>query len=123
MCRDTFGANPVNAFTCAASATFSNASRGVPAVVNTLNRVPEFPYAQDGTSIPKSSRSARAAVVVMGDVLVLVFGGCHNLGLIRFICQAARTPEVAEGADVLVCANRPAAMSRFSEGRRRGRRG
>src|SRR5690242_11073452 len=69
MCSDTFGANPVNAFTIAASAIFSNASLGVPAVVNTLNGVPEFPYAQDGTSIPKSSRSARAGVVS----LVVIF--------------------------------------------------
>ncbi len=58
MWIDTFGANPVIAFTCAASAIFSHGSRGVPAVVNTLNRVPELPYAQLGTSMPKVSRSA-----------------------------------------------------------------
>ena len=43
MCSDTRGASPVTAFTCAASAIFSNGSRGVPGVVNTLNRVPELP--------------------------------------------------------------------------------
>ncbi len=46
MWIDTFGASPVSAFTWAASAIFSHGSRGVPGVVNTLNRVPEFPYAQ-----------------------------------------------------------------------------
>jgi hypothetical protein len=37
------GRHPVNAFTCAASAIFSNGSLGVPGVVNTLKRVPELP--------------------------------------------------------------------------------
>jgi hypothetical protein len=50
MCRATVGATPVNACTWAASASFSWGVRGTPACVNTLNRVPEFPYAHDGVS-------------------------------------------------------------------------
>ncbi len=70
MWIDTFGASPVSALTCAASAIFSYGSRGVPGVVNTLNRVPEFPYAQLGTSMVKSSSSDRApAVAVVGVVM------------------------------------------------------
>ena len=51
MCSATLGASPVEACTCAASASFSNGSRGTPCCANTLNRVPELPYAHDGTSI------------------------------------------------------------------------
>ncbi len=51
MCNDTRGTTPVYRFTCAASATFSNGSRGTPCWANTLNRVPELPKAHDGTSI------------------------------------------------------------------------
>ena len=60
MCSDTRGASPVTACTCAASAIFSNGLRGTPGVANTLNRVPELPYAQLGTSIVNSSSPARA---------------------------------------------------------------
>ena len=43
MCSATLGASPVNRCTVAASATFSSTVRGVPAVPNTLNLVPELP--------------------------------------------------------------------------------
>ncbi len=42
MWIDTRGAAPVSALTCAASANFSNGSRGMPRVENTSNRVPKF---------------------------------------------------------------------------------
>ncbi len=45
--------------TCAASAIFSNGSRGTPGWENTLNRVPELPNAQLGTSIVNSARPLR----------------------------------------------------------------
>src|SRR3954454_829138 len=60
MCSDTRGASPVAALTCAASEIFSTGVRGVPGVLNTLNRVPELPYAQLGTSTVNSSRPLRA---------------------------------------------------------------
>jgi len=47
----------VNSWTLAASSIFSKGSRGVPGVVNTLNRVPEFPKAHDGSSIAWASRT------------------------------------------------------------------
>ena len=65
MCSDTRGASPVSAFTWAASAIFSNGLRGAPGVVNTLNRVPELPYAQLGTSIVNSSRPDRASIATV----------------------------------------------------------
>src|ERR1700712_472070 len=62
MCRATLGASPVSSFTLAASASFSWMVRGVPGVPKTLNRVPELPNAQDGSSITCSpSRSVMAA--------------------------------------------------------------
>ncbi len=51
MCSATDGASPVWRWTWAASATFSNGSRGTPGWANTLKRVPEFPNAHDGSSI------------------------------------------------------------------------
>src|SRR3954468_23223247 len=51
MCSATDGATPVKRCTCAASATFSNGFRGTPGWLNTLNRVPELPKAQDGNSM------------------------------------------------------------------------
>src|SRR5829696_8713954 len=51
MCSATFGASPVSSFTFAASAIFSWTVRGVPGVLKTLNRVPELPKAQDGSSM------------------------------------------------------------------------
>ena len=81
MWIDTFGANPVIAFTCAASAIFSHGSRGVPGVVNTLNRVPEFPYAQLGTSMPKSSRSDRALRVSAMEGRPCL-DGCRQLAVV-----------------------------------------
>ena len=57
MCSATLGATPVKRCTAAASSTFSYALRGTPGCANTLNRVPEFPYAHDGVSI-RCPRSA-----------------------------------------------------------------
>src|ERR1700744_4830189 len=51
MCRATLGVTPVWRCTCAASASFSYGFRGRPGCGKTLNRVPEFPKAQDGSSI------------------------------------------------------------------------
>src|SRR6478735_7765028 len=51
MCSATAGASAVYFCTCAASAIFSYGSRGVPGVVKTLNRVPELPKAQLGSSM------------------------------------------------------------------------
>src|SRR5438034_11663779 len=56
MCRDTRGAAPVYRCTCAASASFSKVSLGTPGWAKTLNRVPELPKAQLGTSTVKSCR-------------------------------------------------------------------
>ena len=57
MCSATVGASPVNRCTTAASAIFSRTVRGVPGVPNTLNRVPEFPNAHEGSSIARLSNS------------------------------------------------------------------
>src|SRR5947209_19852679 len=59
MCSDTRGVTPVYRCTCAASEIFSKGSRGTPGCENTLNRVPELPNAQLGTSIVNSARPAR----------------------------------------------------------------
>ena len=45
------GATPVYLCTWAASLAFSNGVRGTPGWPNTLNRVPLFPNAHDGSSI------------------------------------------------------------------------
>ena len=47
----TVGTQPVNRFTIAASAIFSNGLRAAPGWANTLKRVPEFPYAHEGVSM------------------------------------------------------------------------
>src|SRR4051794_37494722 len=92
MCSDTRGASPVTALTWAASEIFSTGVRGVPGVLNTLNRVPELPYAQLGTSTVNSSRPLRARstssrVAVMW-LLLLPAGG------------SARAPVAAGGEAV-----------------------
>src|SRR3954453_12644108 len=61
MCSATVGATPVWRWTCAASAIFSYGSRGTPACANTLNRVPELPNAQDGTSTVCARKARRTA--------------------------------------------------------------
>ncbi len=53
--RATAGASPVSRCTVAASASFSSMVRGVPGVPNTLKRVPEFPNAQEGSSMARLS--------------------------------------------------------------------
>jgi hypothetical protein len=61
--------------TCAASESFSNGSRGTPGCENTLNRVPELPNAQLGTSIENSSsprRTASAAPVALELIPVVI---------------------------------------------------
>ena len=58
------GATPVKRCTCAASSAFSHGVRGTPGWPNTLNRVPEFPKAQEGSSISCSFSAALTAVKV-----------------------------------------------------------
>jgi hypothetical protein len=55
--------------TCAASAIFSCGVRGVPGVPKTLNRVPELPNAQEGSSMAccASSGSISEKVVMIGS--------------------------------------------------------
>src|SRR5215467_12837184 len=65
MCTATLGAIPVNRCTCAASSIFSCGVRGTPGWANTLNRVPVFPNAQDGSSI-RCARKAVAAAARSG---------------------------------------------------------
>src|SRR4051812_46867572 len=62
MCRATLGAMPVYLWTCAASAIFSYGSRGTPGWAKTLNRVPELPKAQDGSSMCCRARTGVTAV-------------------------------------------------------------
>ncbi len=45
------GATPVKRWTWAASSAFSHGVRGTPGWPNTLNRVPVFPNAHEGSSI------------------------------------------------------------------------
>jgi hypothetical protein len=66
MCNATLGARPVNRWTVAASAIFSWTVRGVPGVLNTLNRVPEFPNAHEGSSIARLSTTAGTWVLIIG---------------------------------------------------------
>src|SRR3954453_18267378 len=65
MCSATLGATPVYFWTTAASAIFSSGFRGTPGWLNTLNRVPEFPKAHEGSSISWRRRAAFTASVVM----------------------------------------------------------
>src|SRR4029453_11105041 len=87
MCRATVGAPPVWALTCAASATFSYGSRGTPACGNTLNRVPEFPKAHEGSSM-RCARSPVVTAVVectiasFEDSPCLVRAACHEFRLV-----------------------------------------
>src|ERR1700736_1146830 len=61
MCSESEGATLVYRCRCAASAIFSYGSRGTPGWANTLNRVPELPNAQDGSSIVCSRRTLLTA--------------------------------------------------------------
>jgi hypothetical protein len=51
MCTAMLGAAAVYLWTWAASSAFSYGVRGTPGWPNTLNRVPLFPNAQEGSSI------------------------------------------------------------------------
>src|ERR1700750_697878 len=62
MCTAMLGATPVKRCTCAASSAFSHGVRGTPGWPNTLNRVPEFPKAQEGSSISCPFSAALTAV-------------------------------------------------------------
>src|SRR5712671_770451 len=62
MCTAILGATPVKRCTCAASSAFSHGVRGTPSWPNTLNRVPEFPKAQEGSSISCPFSAALTAV-------------------------------------------------------------
>src|ERR1700684_778311 len=62
MCTAMLGATPVNRCTCAASSAFSHGVRGTPGWPNTLNRVPVFPNAQEGSSISCCLSAALTAV-------------------------------------------------------------
>ena len=59
------GATPVYLWTTAASAIFSSGDRGTPGWLNTLNRVPEFPNAQEGVSM-RWAASARLTAARSG---------------------------------------------------------
>src|SRR6516162_154432 len=61
MCTAMLGATPVNRWTWAASSAFSHGVRGTPGWPNTLNRVPVFPNAQEGSSISCCRRAALTA--------------------------------------------------------------
>src|SRR5438445_608834 len=66
MWSATLGAAPVYLCTWAASAIFSNGSRGTPACAKTLNRVPELPNAHEGSSIrwcPSTSFTALSSTI------------------------------------------------------------
>src|SRR5438105_15941646 len=62
MCTAMLGATPVYWCTCAASCAFSHGVRGTPGWPNTLNRVPVFPKAQEGSSISCCLSAALTAV-------------------------------------------------------------
>src|ERR1700761_703023 len=62
MCTAMRGATPVKRCTCAASSAFSHGVRGTPGWPNTLNRVPELPKAQEGSSISCCLSAALTAV-------------------------------------------------------------
>ncbi len=79
MCSDTRGASPVSACTCAASAIFSNGLRGTPGVENTLNRVPELPYAQLGTSMREVIQAAQGLRVSGHGVIPRVVGSGYRV--------------------------------------------
>src|SRR6186997_1598657 len=87
MCSATVGATPVYRWTCAASATFSNGSRGTPCWANTLNRVPELPNAHEGSSIRWVRSTACASVT---GLMIVSMGGppapwraaCHGFRMV-----------------------------------------
>src|SRR3954470_16023795 len=98
MWSATDGARPVCRCTWAASATFSNGSRGTPACGKTLNRVPELPNAHDGSSMRCARSVARAVAAGVAIVSIrpsllpqdtqhdtAVEGGCHDFRLVS-IC-------------------------------------
>src|SRR5271165_4388880 len=61
MCTAMLGTTPVKRWTWAASSAFSQGVRGTPGWPNTLNRVPVFPNAQEGSSISCCRRAALTA--------------------------------------------------------------
>src|SRR5664279_2776079 len=96
MWIDTVGASPVSALTCAASAIFSYGFRGVPGVENTLNRVPEFPYAPVGPGRtargpPICTRRYRHPALVSRRVIDS-FKTVIHLSLIHISEPTRRTP-------------------------------
>src|SRR5690349_10279076 len=81
MCNATDGATPVYLCTCAASAIFSNGSRGTPGCANTLNRVPELPNAHEGSSMCwLRSTSATAARSTIALPAFLTYGSVSTRG-------------------------------------------
>src|SRR6266498_2350257 len=67
MCSATVGATAVKRCTVAASSTFSSGVLGTPCCGNTLNRVPEFAYAQEAVSTRCCRRASRTRVRVAGE--------------------------------------------------------
>src|SRR5689334_10179734 len=103
MCSATDGASPVNRCTVAASAIFSCTVRGVPGVPNTLNRVPELPYAHEGTSMARCSRSvAMSAKLLMSVTRLVVLGGCGVGELVLEVEDLAQPGEPGVGAEGLI---------------------
>src|SRR2546427_5138838 len=59
MWMATVGLTPVSRWTMPASASFSQIVRAAPGWAKTLNRVPEFPYPQDGVSTRRAPARSR----------------------------------------------------------------
>src|ERR1700734_1471754 len=76
MCTAMLGATPVYLCTWAASSAFSKGLRGTPVWANTLNRVPLFPNAHDGSSICCCRRASLTAFWSTIEILVSCLG-CH----------------------------------------------
>src|SRR3984957_4580995 len=99
MCTAMLGATPVYLCTWAASSAFSKGLRGTPGCANTLNRVPLFPNAQDGSSI-WCCRSASLTAFLSTTKILVSCRGCHfgKLGAQQF-GRIAQFVEQVAGAE------------------------
>src|SRR5262245_28331910 len=101
MCSATLGADPVNRCTWAASAIFSYGLRGTPFWAKTLNLVPEFPNAHDGSSMLRSrSPSATRRSVVMCASIVDPVRPCSSSASGRE--RSWQVEHLVEGSHLLV---------------------
>src|SRR5215470_11613942 len=94
MCTATLGATPVYLCTCAASSIFSSTVRGTPGWANTLNRVPVFPNAHDGTS----TRCAPSAdfTAVRSGITTHLQAARGRFGVRRSLVQVEDLGDLAE---------------------------